>query len=214
MNRILYLHGFASGATSRKAVFFRDRLHLQGIPVEIPDLAQGDFERLTLTGQLQVVEQAARHEPVVLIGSSLGGYLAALYAARHPETAALLLLAPAFRFYQLWKETLKPEKLAEWQRTDQLMVYHYALGREAVLGYQFMEDAEKYEPYPAFSQPTLLIHGIQDPTVPIQYSEEFAARRTNIELVKLQSGHELTDVLPSIWESSEPFLRRALRAAK
>ena len=76
MNRILYLHGFASGPSSGKARFFRHYLEARGAQIEIPDLAAGDFEHLTLTGQLAVIERAANREPVALIGSSMGGYLA------------------------------------------------------------------------------------------------------------------------------------------
>ena len=90
MNRILYLHGFASGPGSSKARFFRQRLEAAGGRVEIPDLAAGDFEHLTLTGQLAVIERAAGGEAVSLIGSSMGGYLAALYAQRHPETVRVV----------------------------------------------------------------------------------------------------------------------------
>ena len=96
MNRILYLHGFASSPASSKARFFAARLRAAGGRVEIPDLAAGDFEHLTITGQLRVIEQAAAGEPVALMGSSLGGYLAGLYAARHPEVSRVILLAPAF----------------------------------------------------------------------------------------------------------------------
>jgi len=50
MNRILYLHGFASGPSSSKARYFRGRLEAAGAHVEVPDLAAGDFEHLTLSG--------------------------------------------------------------------------------------------------------------------------------------------------------------------
>jgi uncharacterized protein len=56
MTQILYLHGFASGPSSSKARFFRERLERAGASVEVPDLAAGDFEHLTITAQLAVVE--------------------------------------------------------------------------------------------------------------------------------------------------------------
>ena len=72
MTRILYLHGFASGPASNKARFFERRLEAAGAHVAALDLARGDFEHLTITGQLQAVEEAAAGEPVALMGSSLG----------------------------------------------------------------------------------------------------------------------------------------------
>src|SRR5437764_5917323 len=100
--RIVYLHGFASGPTSSKARHFRDRLKDAGFTVDVPDLAAGDFEHLTISGQLRVLEQAAGTGKLHLIGSSMGGYLAALYAARHSAVERLVLLAPAFRFNSRW----------------------------------------------------------------------------------------------------------------
>src|ERR1700678_4151148 len=97
--RVVYLHGFASGPQSGKARFFAERFGARGVPFVAPRLDEGDFEGLTISGQLKVVEKAVGEGPVVLMGSSLGGYLAALYAARHREAVEkLVLLAPAFQF--------------------------------------------------------------------------------------------------------------------
>ena len=108
MPNIVYLHGFGSGPDSTKGRFFQRNFSMIGAEVHQPDLAEGDFQGLTITGQLAVVDRAVRErEPVLLAGSSLGGYLAALYAARHPERVpSLVLLAPAFGFARRWAEQL------------------------------------------------------------------------------------------------------------
>jgi len=95
MTRVVYLHGFASSPSSTKARYFREKLEAAGAVVDVPDLAEGDFQHLTITGQMRVLERVAGGRPVSLIGSSMGGYLAALYAARHTEVERLALLAPA-----------------------------------------------------------------------------------------------------------------------
>ena len=141
MPRFIYLHGFASSPGSRKARFFAERFRELGIGLEIPDLAESDFRNLTLTGQLNVIAKVSRNEPVSLIGSSMGGYLAALYAARHPEVEKLVLLAPAFSFASRWPETLGDRAMEQWKRTNTLKVFHYSEGREVELGYQLVEDA-------------------------------------------------------------------------
>ncbi len=210
MVRILYLHGFASSARSRKASFFKEQLGRQGIAVDTPDLAGGDFRNLTLTGQLQAVERAAGGDRVFLIGSSMGGYLAALFAARHPSVSGMILLAPAFRFREHWVEVMGKEDFVRWKETGGTMVFHYGESREVPLGYQLMQDAEKYEACPDFDQPCLIFHGTEDPVVPIQFSEDFAARHPNVELVRLQSGHEMTDVLGIIWAKAWPYLAQAI----
>ena len=206
MSRILYLHGFASGPSSSKARFLRDHLQSAGAAIHILDLAAGDFEHLTITGQLSVIEQAARGEPVSLIGSSMGGYLATVYAQRHPEVARLVLLAPAFRFFPRWHERLGPEGMEEWRRSGSMQVFHYAENREVALDYGLMTDAARFEDYPDFRQPALIFHGAHDDVVPVRYSEEFAAGHPNAHLEILDSGHELLNVLDYMARKATPFL--------
>jgi pimeloyl-ACP methyl ester carboxylesterase len=195
MNRILYLHGFASSPASNKARFFAERLRAAGARVDIPDLAAGDFEHLTITGQLRLIEQAVDGVPVSLIGSSMGGYLAALYAARHPEVARVVLLAPAFRFAPRWSERLGADAVASWRETGSLEVFHYGENRQCSLSYALLDDASRYEDYPDFCQPALIFHGEDDDVVPAAYSEEFARTHPDARLSVLKSGHELLDVL-------------------
>ena len=101
--------------------------------MDIPDLAAVDFGHLTITGQLAGVERAAAGDPISLIGSSMSGYLAALYAARHPEVARAVLLAPAFGFARRWAESLGAARVEEGLRTGAMYVYHYGEGRDSKL---------------------------------------------------------------------------------
>ena len=205
MSRILYLHGFASGPSSSKAQYFRERLEARGASVEIPDLAEGDFENLSITRQLAVIERAAAGESVNLMGSSMGGYLAALYAARHPEVGRLVLFAPAFCFVRRWPEQLGP--LAdEWRRTGAMEVFHYGDNRPRKIGYQLIEDGARYEDYPDFRQPALIFHGAHDDTVPARFSEEFAAGHPNVRLEILDSDHQLLNMLDPMLAKVSAFL--------
>lgn len=206
MARFIYLHGFASSPGSRKARFFAERFRELGIGLEVPDLAEGDFRNLTLTGQLHVIARIARDEPVTLIGSSMGGYLAALYAARHAEVEKLVLLAPAFSFGSRWPETLGDGAMDQWKRTNTLKVFHYGEGREVDLGYQLVEDASQYEAYPDVRQPVLIFQGQRDTVVPPEYALTFADRHPNARVRLLMSDHELGNVLDEMWMETEQFL--------
>jgi uncharacterized protein len=206
MSRFVYLHGFASSPSSRKARFFEERFRELGIGLEVPDLAEGDFRNLTLTAQLNVIERAARHEPVSLIGSSMGGYLAALYAARHPEVTKLVLLAPAFSFASRWPEMLGQPAMEQWKRTNTLEVFHYSEGRPVELGYQLINDARQYEAYPNFTQPALIFQGRKDTVVPPENAETFAAGHSNARLRLVDSDHDLVNVLDEMWREAEKFL--------
>lgn len=206
MASIIYLHGFASSPNSKKARIFRDRFASIGNDIRAPELAREGFHNLTISGQLQVIEEAAAGQSVSLIGSSLGGYLAALYAARHPEVDRLVLLAPAFGFARRWEEELGQEVLERWRESGSREVMNYATGGPASLGWQFMEDARRYEEEPAILQPCLIYHGVQDDVVPVAASRSFARTRTCSELREVDSNHELLNVIDEVWEGSRAFL--------
>ena len=203
---IVYLHGFASGPSSSKAVFFARKFEEIGIRMQIPALDEGDFENLTITGQLAVINDAVGGRTATLIGSSMGGYLAALFAARNPNVKNLVLLAPAFDFGRRLPEVLGAPDVAEWKRVGRRKVFHYAAGRERDLSYRLIEDAGTYEGYPDARQPILILHGRDDTVVPLTYSDEFASRRPNATVIELDSGHEMTDVLDRLWVETIRFL--------
>lgn len=190
---------------SGKAQWFRRAFAEHGIDLEIPELVGVDFEQLTVSGQLAVIERVAKGEAVSLIGSSMGGYLAALYASQHPEVERLVLLAPAFHFPQRWPEELGRDKAAEWKRTGRLEVFHYGENRKRHVGWQLIEDARQFDPEPSFAQAALIFHGLGDTVVPHSYSEAFAARHRNVELRLLSSDHQLTDSTQVIWEEMRSF---------
>jgi uncharacterized protein len=211
MSRVVYLHGFASGPTSSKARYFRQLCEAAGHTVEVPDLAEGDFEHLTVTGQLSAIERAAGGGAVTLMGSSLGGYLAALHASQHSEVERLVLLAPAFGLGRRWAERIGPEEVAKWRRDGSIPIYHYGEQREIPLRFDFLEDALRYEDYPDARQPALIFHGLHDDVVPAEASQEFCARHPEARLELLDSGHELLDVLDTMGPQVIDFLRGQTR---
>jgi pimeloyl-ACP methyl ester carboxylesterase len=207
--RVLYLHGFASSPASSKARFFRDRWRDRGVEIEVPELTEGDFEHTTLTRQLALVTRLVAGDTVLLVGSSLGGYLAALLAARRPErVAALVLLAPAFGMARRWSRLLTDAGVAQWRERGWLEVHHYGSQTQERIGYGLLSDAAGYEEFPAVTCPTLLLHGRNDETVDHRLSVEFAAARPNVELELLDSDHQLLDVLEPMWARITEFLDR------
>jgi len=206
MTPILYLHGYASSPASSKACHFRALLDAAGARVTVPDLTEGDFEHLTISGQLRLIERLAEGRPVSLVGSSMGGYLAALYASTHPEVERLVLLAPAFEFARCWVERLGPEQMDAWRRAGSLEVFNYALNGPALLSHELLDDALTHPGSPSFPQPALIFHGTQDDVVPVAFSETFAAGHPNVRLFQVESGHDLHNVLDAITDRAIPFL--------
>lgn len=208
MIRSLYLHGFASGPDSSKGRFFRTHFESLGLQLVLPDLTAGEFERSTLTRQLQALARLAGRRETLLIGSSMGGYLAPLYAARNPaRVRALVLLAPAFGLARRWGNSIGEEAMEQWKSTGWRSVYHYGRERESRISYELISDGLQYEDFPEVTQPTLIFHGRNDETVDYRLSEQFAAERPNVELILLDSDHQLLDSLQRIWERTQVFLK-------
>lgn len=204
---LAYLHGFASGPGSTKAVWFRERFATLGTTLVVPDLAP-DFTRMTITSQLDVVEPLLRDEPAVLIGSSMGGYLAAIAAERWPDRVpAIVMLAPAMGFLAKWEAGLGPEGVAEWRAEGTMPVWHYGLDREEPLGIGLLDDARNWPELPDPRCPTLILAGRHDDTVALADVERFAHARPGRELVVYDDGHELLDVLEPMWTRMTDFLR-------
>lgn len=204
-----YLHGFASGPGSTKARFFAHRFAELGASVAVPDLAP-DFTHLTITSMLGIVEPLLATGPRVLLGSSLGGYLAALVAERHPERVpALVLFAPAFGFVQRWEARIGPAAVARWRAHGVAPAYHYGRGRDEPLAIDILDDGHRWPEEPDPSVPALVFAGRHDVAVPLDAVTHFVRRRADRrELVVMDSGHELTDVLDPMWEQTLVFLRR------
>jgi pimeloyl-ACP methyl ester carboxylesterase len=206
---LLYLHGFASGPSSHKATVLSGRFRALGVPMEIPDLTPGadGFERSSPSSMLEVARAAlARGKPPhAIIGSSLGGYLAALLASRDPSIERLFLMAPAFRLFERWEKRLGPAELERWRR-EGLVTHHFASSRDRRLGWQFFEDAHALPPFPEVGVPTLCIAGRRDETVPPADVAAFVARTPTARLVEVDDGHELAASLDRIFDEARAFL--------
>lgn len=170
-------------------------------------MAAGDFAGMTISSQLEVLRQAVGGQRVSLIGSSLGGYVGALYAARRPaEVNRLVLLAPAFGFARRWSERLGEEQVNRWRQSGSLEIDHYGTKQKELLRYGFLENALHYEEFPAVTQPTLILHGQHDDIVPAALSQDYARRHQHVEFRLLASDHGLVDVADEIFEGSARFL--------
>jgi len=83
----VFIHGLESTSQGTKGVYFRESY--PGMIIE--DYTGSLEERMT---KLEAV--LAVKEDLILVGSSYGGLMAAIYACRHPERVRrLILLAPA-----------------------------------------------------------------------------------------------------------------------
>lgn len=204
--RVLYLHGFASSTASSKARFLSQRFQELGITMSTPDLNMPDFSTLTVSRMLQQTDDAIDElpdEPLVLIGSSLGGFVAIQAAAGRPERVhRLVLLAPAIDFGATRMRQLGNVGLAEWKRAGRINVFHYGFGRMMPVHYALFEDASHYSADEAYlPQPVLVFQGQHDDAVDPETVTAWSSRRPNVELHMLDDDHQLAASLPVIWDT-------------
>ena len=208
---IFYLHGFASSPQSTKAAYFEEKFRGHGLPFACPDFNQPDFQTLTITRMLDQLEReiaASGPAPVTLVGSSLGGALAVLAAARMKERVQqLVLMAPAVMFAKPGHHLLPPARIEEWRAKGALPFFHYSSGGDRLLDYTFYEDSLRYDPFEAaFDQQTIVFQGRQDASVPAALVEQFAKARPRVSLVLLDDDHQLHASLTRIWNDTEAFM--------
>ena len=217
--QVLYLHGFASSPQSSKATYLAGRFAERGIPVQIPDLNLPDFSTLTVSRMLDQANDALDRmsaSPVVVVGSSLGGFVAVNLAAERPDrVASLILLAPALDIGSstvpsTGKEMrrigdVEPEV---WKRAGTVDVFHYGYGRTMPIHYELYADASRYDAMQAdLRMPIVVFQGTRDGAVDPATVEAWSRRRPNVELHLLDDDHQLSGSLDYIWERIRTFLK-------
>ena len=202
-----YLHGWLSGPLSNKARFFNRKFTSHGLTLNIPDLNQNDFFHLTLSRQIEQVQSLLPAEPVTLIGSSFGALTALWVAENSPQVERLVLMAPAFNFSEKSLSKILTQSLMDqWKGQGQVNLEHYAYSREVPLSYNFVEDLRRYDDaHLSRRLPTLILHGLHDETIPVQASRNFAASRSWVKLVELDSDHGLASVQDRLWDEVMQF---------
>jgi pimeloyl-ACP methyl ester carboxylesterase len=209
---VFYLHGFASSAKSTKAAYFESKLRAHGLVLHTPDFNDPDFSTLTITRMVdQVVagiDALPAGSPVVLIGSSLGAFVAVQTALKRPDRVSrMILLAPALDFGGNRMRDFGDRGLDEWKRTGQLNVFHYGYGRMLSVGYELYSDACGYDCVnAALSMPIQIFQGTRDTAVDPAGVERWARLRPDVELHLLDDDHQLGASLDRIWTESKRFL--------
>ena len=211
---VIYLHGFASAPESSKARFFAGQLAASGISFLCPDLNKPEFATLTVSRMLRQLDGHITALPpgeVVLIGSSLGGFVAVEAAARSGQRdrpiSKLVLLAPAVELeWDRWAE-VGPGGIEGWRTAGDIEIYHYAQQGTRRLNFGFYEDARHYDPASRrLAMPMLIFQGRRDESVSPAIVQRFADAQPSATLHMLDDTHQLKDSLPFIWLETARFL--------
>lgn len=210
--RYAYLHGFASSPKATKGVALEKAFRERGLDLELPNLNQPAFEGLSHDACLGALDAMHRNQAApagarwCLIGSSFGGWLAARWAELHPaQVECLVLLCPGFDLRDRWPVMLGSEQMAKWGSEGELYMPD-ATGVYAPVHYGFYIESLRQPGRPSVPCPTLIIHGTQDETVPIEGSRSYVAEHPEVELVEVEDDHRLGSSIERIAFETFSFL--------
>jgi len=184
---VVFAHGYRSSKGSSKIMAImaaiQDRYACLRFDFSGHGESSGDFESTTPTRGAEDMEDAIAHvcqhagkdikkidaTRLAFFGSSFGGGVALLVAARHPELKALILFAPASDYHfrkAACEEARKQGKQAinvPFNRTGTLPIRC-----------QMVEDGLRHDFYALAKMigcPTLIFHGDKDEVIPLEFSK-------------------------------------------
>ncbi len=211
--RHAYLHGFASSPLSTKGQAMRRFYASRGVEMLTPDLNTPSFGELTYSGMLGAVDaldvapDLSERHPWRLMGSSMGGFVAARWAELNPTRVdRLILLCPAFGFAERWPELIGATAFERWRETGSMLMPGPG-GAPVDLHYALVEDAATHPAEPVVPCPTLIIHGRADTVVPIDLSRAYAAAHPErVTLLEVDDDHLLGSSHAQIQAKAVEFL--------
>lgn len=184
---VVWLGGFHSDMTGTKAQALAEWAEAAGRAYVRFDYfghgaSSGDFAAGTITrwrdDALAALEELTAG-PVVLVGSSMGGWIACLVAlAANARVKSMVLIAPAPDFTEaLMKPGIPPEGLAMMER-DGVWLRPSQYGDPYPIARALLEDGARWsilggEPIP-IEAPVRILQGGEDPDVPWRHALELA----------------------------------------
>ncbi|WP_431285894.1 alpha/beta hydrolase [Humitalea sp. 24SJ18S-53] len=204
---VVFLGGFRSDMQGTKAIFLRDLCAAQGrafLRLDYSGHGQsgGAFEDGSIgrwTGDAEAAVLALTEGPQVVVGSSMGGWIALLLARRHPDRVVRIIgLAAAADFTTaLMEPTLPPAVMAAIAR-DGVAHIPSDYGAPYPITRLLLEESRKnllLEDGFDLPCPLHLVQGMADPDVPWRHALRTldACRRDDTRLTLVRDGdHRLS----------------------
>ncbi|MCC8483437.1 MAG: alpha/beta hydrolase [Rickettsia endosymbiont of Labidopullus appendiculatus] len=204
MPSVMFLHGLMSHMNGTKAIFLENYCKKQDYNFITFDnfghgRSSGDFLDETIGSWLMGVELVLNKliiQPTIIIGSSMGAWLAMLATIKFPsKICGLIALAPAIDFTENIWENLTESQKKQMQQQKWLDVDGRNCNNTYPISYQLILEAKNHLLLNSNSinlkKPVHLIHGMLDVDVPYNISSKLVEKITSdIVVIKLiKDGH-------------------------
>jgi len=216
---VAFLSGFRSVHTGQKAAAVADWAASNGHACLRFDYlghgeSDGDFSAFRISEAVRDAAAAlsaarAPGQPMVLVGSSMGGWIALLMAVRRlAEPAGMVLIAPAVDFVSRRLSDMPVEMQERLARDGAVAVADpYAPGERYTITRDFLADALALEPGNApmpVPCPVHILHGTDDADVPVATSRVLVRQLPDAHLTEIPGGdHRLSDHLDLMTKTLE-----------
>ena len=199
---VILCHGMESNKNSAKLIFLGRKLSEAGVLALRFDFAyvgesSGRFEHITYSGEvadLQAAYALVRERvpgKTAIFGSSMGGTVALLFAAKEPGVAALVTVAAPVHPENFPRRMLTAAQLEEWRERG------FTLYNGQRLNVSLLEDLARLDvprAARAVNCPVLILHGDADAVVPVKEAYELQQCLGSKRLSILEgSDHGISD---------------------
>jgi len=200
---VILCHGMESDKNSEKLVFLSQSLAGRGILTLRFDFAyvgesSGKFEDITYAGEVEDLKaayalvQSRQPGKTAILGSSMGGTVALLFAAQEPQIAALVTVAAPVHPENFPRRILTPAQFQEWRERG------FTIYNGQRLNVSLLQDLEKINVPDAARKircPVLILHGDADEVVPVDEAYELHASLTSLTRLSILKGtdHRLSE---------------------
>lgn len=203
---IIIVHGFSSHKNKPKFVKLAKilfDLEISSFRFDVYGHGEsgGIFENVTITEAIDDILKSIEflkkqgYQKIGLVGSSFGGLSSMIASSRTNELYVLALISPVSDYEEVEEKLRTKEELRSWNENGYMDFKDG--GKKVRLKYSFFEDSKKniaYNFVPKISVPTMIVHGDNDKTVPINQSIKTSKLIPDCKLVIIKgAGHDYSE---------------------
>lgn len=228
---IIFLNGFLDTKEERVKKEIANELMKAGFVTARFDYTygfgagSGDQAKYTLSNAVEDTERVLDHvsrrgyvnpEKILLIGHCFGGMAAILMAAFDERVKGVIAISTPYSFEETRVTRIESREMSRIRLKRYFHLYLDDKEKEVRFDYSFFEDGNKKDMARAvrnLRQPTLLIHGSNDESIPLEDVQEIADRAPGLKafnIIEGMSHHPGKKDVKTLVDLTENFLNEYL----